>query len=210
MLSNLYTFLQGTVSDFCTTGAIAPSSPALAKAITTVVAQREKPAYILEVGAGTGVFTKKLVEILRAEDKLDVCEINPNFMKYIQEMAERSPSFKKFPGTIRYLLCPVQQIEGIEKYDFIVSSLPLNAFTPQLVSEILEVLLRLVKPQGWISYFEYIGVRVPKKLLAGRKERERIDGVTKLVTDFIRRYEVYHIPVLCNLPPAYARHCQKR
>lgn len=209
MLQEIYTFVRSSLANFDSVGAIAPSSQKLATAITDAVAQKQGPASILEVGAGTGVFTKKLVQILGEQDELAICELHPKFMTYLQELAKNHPNFRNFHGKLQFFNTPAQQLEGESRYDFIVSGLPLNAFPPQLVSEILGVLLRLVKPGGWISYFEYIGVRQIKRAYSQGEEKERINEVDRLVTDFIRRYEVYHVPVFWNLPPAYARHCQK-
>jgi phospholipid N-methyltransferase len=210
MWKEVQTFWQATFASFDSVGAIAPSSQALAQAITQQVSQKKGRVRVLEVGAGTGVFTRKLIEILAVEDHLDICELHPPFIQYLQELTTTSPAFINFKGTFRLLPMPVQNISGAAQYDYIVSGLPLNAFEPQLVEDILTHLLKLLKPNGWISYFEYIGVRRLKMVLSFGKDEQRIHGVNHIVTHFIRRYEMYHIPVWHNLPPAYARHCQKR
>lgn len=210
MFEELSTFVYCAIVNFNTTGAIAPSSKALAKAITAEIGRREQPASVLEVGAGTGVFTRKLAQILGAEDCLDICEVNPKFSRYLGKMIEKEPVFKNFKGKLQLWPVEVQKIPP-KQYDFIVSSLPLNKFTPELVSELLRTLLQLVKPNGWISYFEYMGVREIQNIYCrwGR-EKERIVKVSEIMRKFIGAYEVYHMPVWRNFPPAYARHCQKK
>lgn len=210
MLEEFSTFVYCALVNFNSIGAVAPSSQALAKAITARIAQKTTPANVLEVGAGTGVFTKQLIQILGDTDTLDICEINPKFLQYLRNMVYQDPSFKNFKGTVRVLPIPVQTITNFEHYDFIVSGLPLNAFPPELVSEILEVLLKLVKPNGWISYFEYMGIRNLKSLYSGRKEKERVRKVRDVLKQFIDCHQVSCIPVWRNFPPAYTRHCQKR
>lgn len=210
MWKEIETFWHATFSSFDSVGAIAPSSQALAQAIVREVAGKKKPVRVLEVGAGTGVFTKKLIEILGPGDHLDICELHPPFIQFLQELTAKDPAFVNFRGTFRLLPMPVQKIEGQEAYDYIVSGLPLNAFPPSLVEELLAKLLLLIKPSGWISYFEYIGVRRAKMIFSFGQEEQRIRAVNRIVMNFIRHYEVYHIPVWRNLPPAYARHCQKK
>ena len=151
---SIYTFWRQTLDSFNTTGAIAPSSNSLAKALTCIVARKLEPVRVLEVGAGTGVVTEQLVKVLGPKDRIDICEINPYFVNYLIKKFEEEKNFKNFQGKTDFLPIDVQKIEGEEVYDFIVSSLPLNAFGPEMVQKILEVYMRLLKPWGWLSYFE--------------------------------------------------------
>lgn len=210
MLQEIFTFVRGSVSNFGRVGAIAPSSTRLAQAITAHVAHKNGPAKVLEVGAGTGVFTKRLVEILGAGDHLDICELHPEFMQYLQKMGKTHPSFQNFKGSLAFLQMPAQQIQGENCYDFIVCGLPFNGFPPELVQELLGVLLRLVKPGGEISYFEYVAVRKLRKNFALGTERHRAQKVDHLMSNFLHQHEIAHVPVWKNFPPAYVRHCQKK
>ena len=204
-----YTFLRHTFSNFDTTGAIAPSSRTLAKSITSLVARKKGPVKILEVGAGTGVLTRRLLKLLQNDDHLDICEINPNFIKYLQKRFREDDSFKGFVGSVAILPIDIQKLEGENLYDYIISSLPLNAFEPQMVKNILQVYMRILKPWGWISYFEYIGIRTVKTILANEQEKQRLGQVTEVVKSFIQDNEVFKSRIWWNLPPAYVRHCQK-
>lgn len=210
MFEEFSTFLYCVIGNFNTVGALVPSSHALAKAITLEISRKETPACVLEVGAGTGVFTKRLVQILGKEDHLDICEIAPKFIRYLQKILHEHEDFKNFKGTIDFFTEEVQKIPYKERYDFIISSLPLNRFSPESVAEILEVLVQLAKPKGWISYFEYMGVRKLQSLYSRGEKKARIFKIGELLDKFIAEYEVYHTPVWRNFPPAYARHCQKK
>ena len=54
-------FLTEAVRNFRHTGAVWPSSPILARAMTRSIAEVEGPRRILEVGPGTGPFTKAIL-----------------------------------------------------------------------------------------------------------------------------------------------------
>jgi len=207
---NLYTFWRNTVKHFSVTGAIAPSSPSLAKAITALLTLKKKPVRVLEVGAGTGVVTEKLLGLLGPEDHLDICEINPHFIHFLQKRFQEEKNFKKASCRVELFPYDVQKIPVDKPYDYIISSLPLNAFDPQTVQKILDHYMKILSPSGWISYFEYIGIRPVKAFFSGSREKQRIHAVEKVVKQFIQQNEIFHNPVWLNLPPAYVRHCQKK
>ncbi|NUM36906.1 MAG: methyltransferase domain-containing protein [Candidatus Brocadiae bacterium] len=207
---NLYTFWRNTVKNFSVTGAIAPSSHSLAEHITAMLALKKKPARVLEVGAGTGVVTEEILTILGPGDHLDICEINPHFINFLRKRFQEEDAFKNASCHVDLFPCDVQKIPVDKPYDYIVSSLPFNAFEPNTVQKILDYYLQILKPSGWISYFEYIGIRPVKAFFSRSQEKERIQGVEKVVKQFINQNEIFHDHVWLNLPPAYVRHCQKK
>ena len=94
--------------------------------------------------------------------------------------------------------------EGV--YDYIVSGLPLNNFAPFQVRAIFRTFVRLLKPGGTMTYFEYLGVRQLKTPFVNRQERRRLRHVGRIVGKYIREYQVRHKRVLVNVPPATVRH----
>ncbi len=207
---NLYTFWRNTVKNFSVTGAIAPSSNSLAKTITGLLSLKKKPARILEVGAGTGVVTEKILTLLGPEDHLDICEISPHFIRFLQKRFQEEKIFKNAPCPVNLFPCDVQKIPVDKPYDYIISSLPFNVFDPHTVQKILDHYLQIVNPSGWISYFEYIGIRPVKAFFSNSREKQRIQAVERVVKQFINQNEIFHNHVWLNLPPAYVRHCQKK
>ena len=69
------------IRNFRHTGSVWPSSPILAKAMTSTIARIEGQRRILEVGPGTGPFTKSILGKLRAGDHFELVEINQNFCR---------------------------------------------------------------------------------------------------------------------------------
>src|SRR5438309_1799661 len=75
-----------------------------------------------------------------------------------------------------------------------------------LVREIFADYERLLKPEGVLSYFEYLGIRNLKMLLVGKKERRRLHVLTRMLERRIRTYQIGEERVFFNVPPAVARH----
>jgi phospholipid N-methyltransferase len=208
MFEGISTFLHGSVTSFKTTGAIAPSSQSLAKAITAEIARKQGPVAVLEVGAGTGSFSRRIVRLLSQDDRYDICELNPEFLEYLRKLTQKDPGFLEFRGRLEILPFPVQEIQRETRYDYIVSGLPLNGFSPEVVSEILGILVRLAKPGGWISYFEYIKIREMRAMCCRGEKKERVQELSRILEDFLDKYLDHTISVWANIPPAYARHCR--
>ena len=68
-------FIGQAFSDYKATGAVAPSGPVLARSMTEAIRRHEGPRRVLEVGPGTGAFTKHIIEALGdgEEDGLQRC-----------------------------------------------------------------------------------------------------------------------------------------
>src|SRR5437870_2641258 len=64
---------------FQTTGAVAPSSRFLARALAKPFEQHARPCRVLEIGPGTGAVTRRIVRLLKPDDRLDLVELNENF-----------------------------------------------------------------------------------------------------------------------------------
>lgn len=185
-----------------------PSSRSLAAAICTPYRRHTGPARVLEVGAGTGAITRYLGRILGRNDFLDICEIS-NELADILERDVLSGSDFVVPlreRRVRLLRMPVQRVEADGQYDFVISGLPLTAFTVDMVEEIMDVIRRCLKPEGVLSYYEYVGVRRASEVLFLGEKRIRYRQVSRCLTDNIRRHQFDKQTVLRNLPPAHARH----
>ncbi len=191
---------------FETTGAIAPSSRFLAKAISRPLADFKKenrPVRILEIGPGTGAFTGHIVKLLSEGDQFDIVEINEEFAKLIEERFENEPHYQNASHLSKVHCCPLQQFQTEGEYDFIISGLPLNNFPPVLVAEFFELFAKLLKPGGVLSYFEYMFIRSLKKPLSS-KMRE-IDAV---IQPHVEQHRIARDWVFANIPSAWVQHLQ--
>ncbi len=210
MLRDVKLFISEFRNNWINTGAIAPSSPRLAKAIVNPL--RKRPSHtisILEVGAGTGAFTHEICSVLRAGDIFDIYELNPKFCSFLQgqldlyRLESRGIKCKIHNEDIRHL------ISGMP-YDYIISGLPLNNFSAQTVSEILQTLLAHLKVGGTLSYFEYNLLYEIKFCFLNPREKQEALQVRRTVTNFINQHQVDSDQVWWNLPPARALHCRKK
>lgn len=200
------TFFRESRRHFRTTGALMPSSRFLGRALASGLDGTRPPRVILEVGPGTGSVTREILKRLGPGDRLDAVELNEQFVQRIESMLAREPKFAPFRQQVRVIHSPVEQLPGEGIYDHIISGLPLNNFPVALVREIFRAYIRLLKPGGVLSYFEYTLIRQIKTPFVGRRERRRLYRVGQVVAHYIRSYQVRRQQVLMNVPPAVVRH----
>lgn len=205
-LSEYATFLSEYRRTFVTTGAIAPSSRGLARALARPLSRHDVSARILEVGPGTGAVTREIVRHVGPEDRLDIVELNERFVELMRGRFASEPDFQKVADQTEIFYMPVQDLPVEEPYDYIISGLPLNNFPPDLVSSILHRLIRLLRPGGTLSFFEYLAIRRVKTVVSPRKERQRLARVGRIVGNYLQEYEREHNIVFLNIPPAVAHH----
>jgi len=201
-------FLKRYLDNPSTVGALAPSSTALAEALCEPFRQRKRPACVLEIGAGTGAVTRHIGALLGNEDELDICEIEPEFVRILEGDVLSRPEFAPAiaAGRVRLLSQPIQELTHEDRYDFVISGLPLTAFKLRDVRDIFAVIRRCLKPGGVLSYFEYVALRRTSRMLSLGQRRRRIRFVSAYLSKRIRRHQFDHRTVLMNFPPAHARH----
>jgi phospholipid N-methyltransferase len=199
-------FVHVSRRNFHDVGAVLPSSRYLGRALASNLVSRSTPCRILEAGPGTGPVTKQILARLIPCDQLDLVELNEQFVRHLESRLEKDRAFVPFKNQVRVLCRPIEQVEGVGVYDFIVSGLPLNNFSPQLVRQIMRAFKRLLKPGGVLSYFEYAYIRQLKTPFCKRSERRRLSQVGRIVSKYIGESQVRQQHVLRNVPPALVHH----
>jgi phospholipid N-methyltransferase len=188
------------------TGAVLPSSRFLGAALVSGLKKARGPARILEAGPGTGAVTQQIVRYLIAGDHLDVVEINAEFVAVLERRFREEWAFQFCREQLHLIHRGIEEVEGENVYDMIISALPLNSFPPQQVREIFKAYTRLLKPGGTLSYYEYVGIRQLTTPFVNRSERRRLSEVGDVVSGYIDSYQVRSQQVLINVPPAVVRH----
>jgi phospholipid N-methyltransferase len=199
-------FYQQFRRQYRNTGSILPSSRGLARALASSFHRRTGPARILEVGPGTGAVTAEILHQLRPGDRLEIVEINAQFIDFLRRRFEQEPLWRARRGQTALIHSPLQEVPGAGLYDFLISGLPLNNFPLSLVREIFAAYQRLLKPDGVLSYFEYLAIRDLKTTFSSAKETRHLRVLGKFLERRIRRYQVREQWVFLNVPPAVARH----
>jgi phospholipid N-methyltransferase len=199
-------FLGISRKNFRTTGAILPSSRFLARALVKHLEGPRAPARILEVGPGSGSVTVEIARRMSAADRLDAVEINPRFVELLEHRVATEDLFQPVRDQIEIIHASLQDLPGESVYDYIVSGLPLNNFSVDLVREIFASYTRLLKPGGVLTYYEYVLVRELKSPFVNRRERRRLFRVGRVVGHYIRDYQIRRERIFINVPPATVRH----
>jgi phospholipid N-methyltransferase len=144
-------FLARWLRQPLTVGAVAPSSRFLARAMLRAAEPVQGP--VLELGAGTGVFTRGLIASGLSLDQLIVVERIPAFAAALRA---RFPGLRLIEGdaaalTPSALDAPVARI---------VSGLPLRAMDALVIERILQAAFDCAQPQARFVQFSY-GLRCP-------------------------------------------------
>lgn len=208
-IRNNVAFFREFRQRFQTTGAIAPSSRFLASSMTRYLRNRgEGPVRVLEIGPGTGPVTEKIVPLLRAGDRFDLVELNESFVSILNSRFETDETWRGVADFSQVHQLPLQEFHPPEKYDFVISGLPLNNFPADLVEEISNLYFELLKPGGVLSYFEYMFVRTVRKVVGRGENRERLRKIDDIMQRHCDRYRIRRDNILINVPPAWVQHLQ--
>jgi phospholipid N-methyltransferase len=159
-------------------GAVAPSGRALGRLIASGVAAGAK---VLELGAGTGTLTEAL--LANGVDPADLYIVERD-AELVNVLRQRFPQCHVF--AMDALAIDRELPPGVA-FDFVISGLPLLLFTPEQRFELLDKVLKLLRPGGRYQQFTY-GGRCP--IDRATRERLRVDA------------RLLGIAAL-NLPPAF-------
>ena len=145
-------FLREYVKSWRNTGAFAPSSSYLAKQIVKAadVARSHK---VLELGPGTGAFTKEIQRTLAPDASYLGLELNRAFVSALTA---------QFPH-MRFEHSPAQDFDYTAflsdgGFDAIVSGLPWAALPEDVQSTLLDTIFHVLKPGGVFATFVYAGI----------------------------------------------------
>jgi phosphatidylethanolamine/phosphatidyl-N-methylethanolamine N-methyltransferase len=174
MAAEVLTFFRAWLSRPLQVGAIAPSSAMLAELMTKEISATHAP--VLELGAGTGVFTQALVARGLSEADLTLIEYSADFSRLLRQ---------RFPAArVRCMdaarLSRAGLFEGASA-GAIVSGLPLLSMTPKRVMAILSGAFGFLRQDGAFYQFTY-GPKcpVPQRILDRLGLKSRRIGHTRL------------------------------
>lgn len=182
-LHSIRTFLRQWVRDPVKTASVTPSGRQLTRLMAAQLPQG--CSRVVEVGGGTGVFTRALLDAGVARSQLLVVEINPHLADFLRD---RFPGVAVACADARHLdvLAEERGLLTAGKLDAVVSGLGMLSMSSRLRCEILRAAFAALGDHGCFIQFTY-GPFSPVR----RREREEL-GLRMRRAGFAPR----------NLPPA--------
>ncbi|MET8183601.1 methyltransferase [Streptomyces sp. NPDC005336] len=199
--SDAMVFFKQFIRAARTTGAIAPSSPALSRALIRHVhpGGPDQPRAVLEVGPGTGAVTRHLAQRLGPHDTLELVEANAQFADHLSTALRHDPRLVARASRTRLHHVLVQD-HHLGRYDTIVCGLPFANFPPAQIQAVFRQLLAALNPGGRLSFFSYVGGATLQRL--DRRQSASRQALRTAIDPHLIRGEL----ILSNLPPAYVHH----
>ncbi|MCC6676043.1 MAG: methyltransferase domain-containing protein [Phycisphaerales bacterium] len=194
-VKHAWRFVREFTKDPSVIGAVWPSSPALAKAMTEGVGL-ERAREVFEIGPGAGAITAGILPRLTSTDVYLGVERTPAM---VQAFRRRFPDLEIFEGSAEDLLEIARSRSWAPgTVDAVISGLPWAAFDRGLQDRILDAVLGVLRPGGYMTTMAYTFGR---RLEAGRRFEALIRS---------RFSAVDPSPVVWrNLPPAIVYRCRK-
>lgn len=174
-------------------GAIAPSSRALA-AVMTADMGLEAAHTVVELGPGTGVFTRAICERVAPEATVMAFEIDPRMAALLTPRFPRVRIVNDSAERLDWHLAAA----GRKEADAILSGLPWASFPADLQTKLLSAVVGALRPGGRFATFAYSHA---SWLPAGRRFRGLlVESFASVATTRV---------VWPNLPPAFVYRCRR-
>ncbi len=187
------TFLREFIRKPIATGAIAPSSPELAR-LMTEEASLDGASVIVEFGPGTGPITRELIAQKPDDSKLIAIERNEEFVSLLKE---QHPELDVAHDCVQKL-GSILEARGEKTADRIVSGLPWAAFDEKLQRDILKAAHDSLSDDGLFVTFAYLqGFALPPAW--------RFRSLLRGLFSEVKQSDV----VWRNVPPAFVYRCRK-
>lgn len=146
-------FLKHGLKEFKTHGALFPSSRFLGERMLSQV-QMKEGICIIELGAGTGAFTRQIIELLPSSGRLIVFEINPSLVQYLKSII-RDPRVYIIEGDAKHIEQYIRPL-SVGPIDYVISGLPLGNFSKKDTQEILLSISNSLGQNGVYLQFQYL------------------------------------------------------
>lgn len=185
--ADLLPFLRAWLRAPLRVAAIAPSGPALARAMTAEIGPRTGP--VIEFGPGTGVFTQAILDAGIAPGDLVMVEAGAAFATL---MRERFPQVRLVEGSAGDLADVA--LFGCATAGAVVSGLPILSMPKPVVRAILTKAFSELRPDGVMYQFTY-GYRCP---------------IADTVLDELGLIARRTATVIANAPPASVYRIERR
>lgn len=170
-----------------------PSSRWLAQRMTEDVGL-EEARLVVELGAGTGAFTRAILNKIPPQASVLAVEINSLFA---QHLAEKFPRIHVVHDSAEHLDEHLKRL-GHGAADCVLSGLPWAGFPPDEQQRVLSAVLRSLRPGGYLVTYAFNHMI---RSQGGRRFRELLESNFASV--------VTSRTVWTNVPPAFVYRCRK-
>ena len=192
-MSDSFTFLKNFVRHPTQVGAIAPSSPGLARTMVEWF-DWDRIRNVVEFGPGTGVFTEQIERVRHPESRFLAIERSPELAAATRV---RCPDVLVIEDSVTRI-ADICREHSIDQIDAILCGLPWASFPESLQREIVDEMLKMLVPGGKFATFAYWqGVILPAGVRFARLLSESFESVERSAT------------VWRNLPPAFVYRCTR-
>jgi phospholipid N-methyltransferase len=175
------------------TGTLVPSSRALAELMAEDMGL-ESADTVVELGTGTGVFTRLIAERVKRNALVLAFEIDATLARELQPLL---PRVNVVNDSAEHLGRHLRQ-HGRTAADAILSGLPWANFPAELQKRLLHAVVAGLRPGGRFATFAYVATA---RLPPGRRFRT-------LLEESFTRVETTRV-VYRNFPPAFVYRCEK-
>ena len=174
-------FIKNFLKNWKEVGSITPSSRFLTRKMLEPI-DFAKANIIVELGPGTGVFTKQILSKMKPTARLIVLETNHEFSENLKKINdERFTVIKISAGDLSSVL-------GGVKADVVVSGIPFSAIKKEVREKMLKQIKINIKKRGKFIQFQY-----------------SLDLLRTLNKIFDKEVDVSFVSL--NVPPAFVYSC---
>lgn len=187
------TFLSRAASNPARVGAVAPSSPNLAREMAKIVPTFGTPT-VVELGPGTGALSGAVAARLPEGGRHLAVELDAGMVEHLRST---QPNLEVIQGDAAELGTLLERA-GVEWVDAVISGLPWTLFPADAQRRILREVGRVLAPGGAFTTIAYVQAL---RMSSARRFRERLDETFDevLLTRTVWR----------NVPPARHYLCRR-
>lgn len=149
----LITFLTEFIKHPKHIGAVVPSSKILARKMVDVI-DFNRAKCIVELGPGTGAFTKEIMKRKKKETIFLLVEINEVFFKELKRKFKDEQNVIVIHGSAENIKKYMEQL-NIECIDYVLSGLPFTSLREEVSKRILNSVMETIHENGEFITFQY-------------------------------------------------------
>ena len=194
---SLATFVGQAWTNFQKTAAVAPSSRFLAKAMVAPLPLSEAKV-VVELGPGTGVMTRELLQFVPDDCHVLAFEVNPRFIAYLQKEVQ-DPRLEVVASGAEQAPAELRR-RGYTRVDAVLSSLGFGMMPEAFSHQVIRALRPFLDRRSGFTQFQYVHAI---RWYDGGVEFFDLRTILSQYFSDVKRRKVW-----CNLPPANVLHCR--